>query len=737
MSQSSDDRLYELLPRVYRQRDADQGLILQALLRVVAGQVNAVDDDLVQLYDNWFIETCQDWVVPYIGELVGYRPAREAGEPGEVTTEAGERRNKILFPRQDVANTIGNRRRRGTLSVLARQALDMTGWPSRVVEFANLVGVTQSLLFPDIDPDPRRGRLVDLGDSDALDRLAGAFEDIAHTVDVRGLTQRGSRGRYNLPSVGLFAWRLRSYPVTLRQPYAQEAEGRHCYSFSALGNDLPLFNRAFSPPAGVAVTDELQVPAPIRRRQLERRLRDLYGEDKSMQLWWVPPNGRSRTTREPNPRLREPIPPDRIIVADLTDWLYRTPRGKVAVDPVLGRIAFPLAAAELPRRGLWVSYRYGFPTELGGGEYERPVSRPAGDTRVYQVGERCRFRRIDKALERWYRDQPRHAIIELVDSRVYVEQVVVELGARQTLELRAANGSAPVIRLLDWQTEQADSLTINSEAGSCFVLDGVLVAGRGVRVTGGLARLAIRHSTLVPGWALQPDCEPRRPAEPSLELEEVDAHVTIDRSILGSIQVSHDEVHRDPIRVELQDSVLDATSSEREALGAPGWPFAHVTLTVRRSTVIGQVQAHAIELGENSIFDGVVRVARRQLGCLRFCYVAPGSRTPRRYQCQPDLVIEPIEAKYRRGELTAGERDQLRQQEQLRVQPEFNSVRYGQPTYCQLSATCAEEIRRGADDESEMGVYHHLFQPQREANLLGRLRDFTPAGVQTAIIFVT
>ena len=49
------DRLYELLPVIYRQRDAEQGLQLQALLRVIAEQVKVVEVDLSQLYENWFI----------------------------------------------------------------------------------------------------------------------------------------------------------------------------------------------------------------------------------------------------------------------------------------------------------------------------------------------------------------------------------------------------------------------------------------------------------------------------------------------------------------------------------------------------------------------------------------------------------------------------------------------------------------------------------------------------------
>jgi hypothetical protein len=70
-----------------------------------------------------------------------------------------------------------------------------------------------------------------------------------------------------------------------------------------------------------------------------------------------------------------------------------------------------------------------------------------------------------------------------------------------------------------------------------------------------------------------------------------------------------------------------------------------------------------------------------------------------------------------------------------RVRPRFSSVRYGTPTYCQLALDCAEEIARGADDESEMGAFHDLFQPQRTANLRARLDEYTPAGMEAGILF--
>jgi hypothetical protein len=149
------------------------------------------------------------------------------------------------------------------------------------------------------------------------------------------------------------------------------------------------------------------------------------------------------------------------------------------------------------------------------------------------------------------------------------------------------------------------------------------------------------------------------------------------------------------------------------------------------------VQAHAIRLAENSIFTGIVHACRRQIGCIRFSYLPPGSRTPRRHHCQPDLVERAVAALFAKNEITPAERDELIESERLRVEPEFNSTRYGRAAYCQLAATCAVEITTGAEDESEMGAFHDLFQPQRATNLRTRLAEYTPAGINAGIIFAT
>ena len=836
----SPDLLYKLLPAVYRQRDVEQGQPLQALLRVIGEQVDVVEEDISQLYENWFIETCQDWSVPYISDLIGYRLVHEAGEPGDVSTPQRQQRNKILVPRCEVANTIRYRRRKGTLALLELLARDVAGWPARAVEFYRLLGLTQAINHLRLE----QGWTVDVRQVDALDRLDGPFDGLTHAVDVRRITSHRTPGRHNIPTVGLYVWRLNDYRVTETPAYSREEFGTHCYTFSVLGNDTPLYTCPEPESDPTDIADEMNLPTPIRRRAFEARKTDYYGPSKSLEILV----GDSR----------ELVPPERIIPADLTDWHYRPRRHEeVVVDPELGRLAFH--PRRVPSR-VWVTYTYGFSADIGGGEYDRPLSPPTehllfdeddlkdpaglirklldppGDvsqlslyiwnrfpeeTRqlledhrdadplpkkplraligglnlvlededlydeerfkevrlreeireftgwrpqgrslmrfnrllleraykdeiakgfvLYLVGrEPHASRRINQALERWSDERPRHAAIEITDSGVYVEQINISLRKNQTLQLRAANGRRPVIRLLDWHTDLPDALSVSGRRGSRFALDGLLITGRGVQVEGELTSVAIRHSTLVPGWELRHDCEPTAPSEPSLQLFNApNLCVDIQHSIVGSIQVNQDEVRTDPIRILITDSILDATSPEREALGAPGWPVAHARVTIARSTVFGQVQVHAIDLAENSIFIGCITVARRQWGCMRFCYVTPGSRTPRRYNCQPDLVEQAVEEEGKKTMLTSVEKESRQRRERERVRPQFNSVRYGMPTYCQLSEACAEEIKRGADDESEMGVSHDLFQPQREANLRARLDEYTPAGTDAGIIFAS
>lgn len=769
------DRLYELLPVVHRTRDAEYDYPLRALLRVISEQVNVVDDDIAQLYENWFIETCEDWVVPYIGDLIGYRPVSEAGNPSVLAdTLEGRKRNRILIPRREIANTIGFRRRKGTLALLEVLANEVAGWPARAVEFYALLNWTQHINHLRLT----RARSTDLRNGRALDLLRGPFDPIAHSVDVRRVISHRRLGCYNIPSVGVFVWRLKVYSVTHAPAYCLESAGPQCFTFSVLGHDQPLYTKAEQETEPTHIAEEINLPAPIRRRALEERtsLRPLkteasaayYSEGKSLVIYapdW------------PTKGAPQPIAREHVISADLSEWRYRAQRGQVAVDPVRGRIVFP--AGQLSKRGVWVTYHYAFSADMGGGEYNRALSQPLAHA-LYKVTKNNpapgTFDTINAAIAQWRQEQQnlgpepsdlaakekwlqdkerlRAAVVEIQESAVYSEPIVIELQAGESLQIRAANRTRAVIRMLDYMTERPDAFTVSGKRGSRFVLDGVIVTGRGMQIVGpdrtdperfaegDLCDVTLRHVTLVPGWGLECDCEPRRPSEPSLELTSTAAKIMIEHSIIGAIQVVADEEQTDPVEVYIADSILDATSEARSAIGAANLPLAFADLTILRTTVIGEVNTHTITLAENSIFMSHILVARRQHGCIRFCYVVSGSRTPRRYHCQPELAEAGIEETLRAAPRTATEPPltdamiaEAKEREEVRVRPRFTSTRYGHAAYCQLACDCADEIKRGADDESEMGAFHDLYQPQREANLRVRLDEFTPAGIEAGVLF--
>jgi len=734
-SQPRIDRLYRLLPAIHRIRDAGQGYPLQALLRTIAEQMNLVEDDIAQLYDNGFIETAQDWAVPYLADLLGYEPVGAHAQAGDAALD------RVRVPRREVAHLIGHRRRKGTVALLEDLSRDVAGWPARAVEFFRLLDRAQHIDHLHLD----RAGTASLRDMPALELCGSPFDTLAHSVDVRRIASRHRAERHNIPGVGVFAWRMRSHPVTRTPAYCVEDAGPHCFTFSVLGQDAPLYRRPLPEAHAHSLAGERNLPVPLRRRALAADLAQDYGEDASLAIWAEQWAGHDGATT---------LPASAVVVADLSGWRYRPPRGKVAVDPELGRLMFP--PGQLPRKGVRVSYRYGFAADIGGGEYRRPMPEPAEAFTLYRVGESAAqgddvaggtVPRIADALRLWREQAPRHAVIELVHSGVWVEPLHIRLRPRQTLTLRAAQGTRPVIRLIDWQTDLPDALTVELDVASRFALDGILLTGRPLHVSAPrdpqayaeeaaqapdcAAEVSIRHCTLVPGWGIGCGCEPERPAEPSLELHRLHARVHIDHSIVGSIQVHQDEVGSDPLPLTIEDSIVDAAGGAHEAIGGTADSVAHACLTIRRSTVFGIVEVHAVGLAENSLFNDCLNVARRQVGCMRFCHVPCHCRTPRRYRCQPDEAIAAVRAR----RLPATQERSLVEAERLRVRPRYVSRRYGRPGYARLTPECADEICRGADDESEMGVYHHLYEPQRQALLRTRIDQYTPAGMTAGLLF--
>ncbi len=107
--------------------------------------------------------------------------------------------------RAEVAHTIALRRRKGTAAVLEQLARDVTGWNARAVEYFQLLGWTQYMNHI----RPRSFYAPDMRRWEPLARIGSAFDSLAHTVDVRRIESR--RGRFNIPNVGIFLWRLNAY----------------------------------------------------------------------------------------------------------------------------------------------------------------------------------------------------------------------------------------------------------------------------------------------------------------------------------------------------------------------------------------------------------------------------------------------------------------------------------------------------------------------------------------------
>jgi hypothetical protein len=741
------DRLYDLLPLFYRKKDVEQGNHLKdfkdaeqdhpeglednedgplkAFLRIISEQVEVVENDIDQLYDNWFIETCQNWVVPYIGDLIGYSQVHDVSDIIDKTYSPDQKYKNILVPRKEVANTIIYRQQKGILALLDVLTKDITGWSSHAVELRKSLAFIQNINCLRMD----LANTVDLEKTEALNRLNSPFNNIAHTAALNTFSD-DYMPCYNIPGVGIFVWRLKDYPVTMTSAYRVKDAGAQCYTFSALGNDAQLYTH---PDAG-NIVNELRFPMPIKRWALEAHKKEYYGKGKSIQIWVG--DGQ--------------IELDHIVAADLSNWSYVCNNGQVAIDPELGRIAFPVGANI---KEVKVSYYYVSSSEIGGGEYERQLSQPE-DCRLYQVGQ-GKIKSIHEALLQWQKDKEtrftksgdvekilKNAVIEIVDSGIYNEAIQISLEINENLQIRAANRVRPILRLIDKKTRDIHRLDVTGLEGSSLTLDGLLIASEGIRIEGDVSRVNVRHSTLVSKLG-KLFYNVGKHEFSSLQLLNTQANIYVDRSILGPIVASHDSALTDPISLYISNSVLDATDIKIYAVRSKDSILANIQMTVLGCTIIGAIGVHAIKLAEDSIFYGKVNVARRQQGCMRFCYILPGSRTPRRYECQPDLAIVSAEnelrmkAKKQNRKVTEEELVMIRRLIEEEAIPRFTSRCFGNPAYCQLSTDCASEVKQGAEDESEMGVFHDLYQPQRESILRIRLDEYTPAEIETKIVFMS
>lgn len=737
--QRNPDRLFELLPALYRIADTQNNGQLRALLQRVTEQADALYDNTQQLWDDFFIETCQQWVVPYIGELVGNIPLHDLDMGASAITAQSiftdltgpDLRPPGAIPtRADVAKTIYYRRRKGTPAMLEELARDVTGWDAHVVEFFSTLDWTQNLehLRPDCHGCP------DLRRVDVADRVGGAWDTTTKTVDVRRINTLN--GWYNIPNIGFFLWRLIAFELTRVTPRAIAATNWRL-TFSPLGQNTPLFNAGRREPGDSMLANELTVQAPIRAAAFFEDLAAIvpsppltthtayYGDPRTTDASVVVfANGIALAANE-------------IGCANLENWAtFAQPAGtQVLLDISRGRIVVP--SGRPARERFTVSYFYGFSARMGGGEYDRrkwlvpslaPVLVNGGGAGLAAA---LALPRVGPTT-----------VIQITDSATYDLAANISLAAGESVVIQAANETRPHVRM------SAGSIAVlTAGVGASLTLSGLLIEGA-LRVEGDLDTLRVLHSTLVPGRCVEqekvaPPTGPSILVTPTVGPNDINTRleVQIACSIVGALRMpSH------MTKLWLLDSIVDGIMADGGPIGSAvsdnagsSGPPAHI----ERSTLYGTSNFLKLEMASESIFTGLVNVDQRQQGCVRFSFVPCGSATPQKYRCQPALQThltkeQKIADSIKSGiPLPVGWELVVENEIAMWIVPSFETDQYGRPEFAQLRMGCPEQIRMGAEDGSEMGAFCVLKQSQRESNLRLRLDEYLPVGLEAGIIYVT
>jgi hypothetical protein len=408
---STPGYFYSLLPGVYQQLDAERGQPLRALMQLLQEQYDALDANIGALYENWFIETCAPWVVPYIGKLTGI-------------DYAADPQHAFAIQRAAVGNAVRFARRKGTLYVLQPLIWSATGWYALAVESAlppATISMAQSM------PSPARTFALNGAPPSVSASLGSIINDVT-----------------------LYVWRLASWPVTaVTAPlinYAAPVENAGMFTFDPLGLDTPLFAVAVDAPPMMSPSPAIAVPAPITRAALAADLAAYRASYSSLPLSEQPPNSTYYgPARSINATMNGTnVPPLSVAAGDLSDWNATGFTQRIVIDPKLGRIALPPGGFPAP---MTTSYAYGFAAPIGGGPYERRDSLvdPATVAWVATVGASAEYTSLTAAFSAWESAGSPRALIRIVDSGTYTWELPITLPLDGALTIEAADQLRPAI----------------------------------------------------------------------------------------------------------------------------------------------------------------------------------------------------------------------------------------------------------------------------------------------------
>lgn len=763
--------LFQRLPEIYRIRDTEQAPPgqLEAYLDVLNDVFSAIRDNVEQLYHDQSIETSDDWVIPYIADLLG--TSHLSGDPWTL--------------RADVARTVFHRRRKGTLGAIESLTFTLSGWAAHAVEMRERLVWSQHLNHqrPDAGGSPplslptslsaaRRGGTVSLRDPALLSLVNGPFDPFAHVVDVKP-PNNGVSG-FNLPNLAIFLWRLEDYTVPVSKPVMPAAPDdivdltpapAGLASFSArfnlhpMAEPMTLFNthrfHADDDPPELSALDAVPGPMPAARLTQETPAGNPAAYIK-VATYATPPPG-APTGEDPGLTLHLPQAQFGATVwkfrgANLCAWEegLNPPLAEheIVVDPARGRVVFGVAdeanEAEPLRDQLLVSATHGFSGPTGA----EPISRAGAPAtwleqtpQVVQVSFHNSPAALRNALAN-LANPGAPLIIEIQDSMTHELDLGAVIGVGneggksvlrlgRSLWIRAASGQRPVIKLARPLGFRPDTVGTVLEKNLTVKLEGLYLtrgaafgAGAALIERAALNQLIIDGCTLDPGGALAFNGARQAIrdamkltndygfADPAEEAAfEQTPEISISRSITGPLALDTDYL------LSLTGSIVDGGSGVessapdyaiRAASGAPATAWGP-ELTIDGVTVFGRTRVESAT-GQGAIFIHSLEAHDNQKGCVKFSYFSgAGDRLPPHHAC-----VFAVSAP-------------------LRFTGEF----FGQPGYAQLKLSSDRRILENGPGYDQMGAFGYLSNTHKWKNIHIRYREFMPVGVRPVLIPIT
>jgi hypothetical protein len=232
------DRLYRLLPELYRLRDfpdaknepkkalqTEPGLEeLYRFVHVLAAPLAEVRQSIEEMHGNLFVDTAADWALPFLAQLVDL---------------------PLIFPearsnRRDLRSAVAFRRRKGTRATLEQLGNELS---ERLV--VTQEGFKRLLVSQDLDFLREAHGMPRLTAPLVGEIATGSHDRLAHVVDVRPPTEVS--GRYHPRQITHWLHATTLFPLREGEPFAFPAAADRRFAFAPLGAMVGLRVRKETP----------------------------------------------------------------------------------------------------------------------------------------------------------------------------------------------------------------------------------------------------------------------------------------------------------------------------------------------------------------------------------------------------------------------------------------------------------------------------------------------------------